>query len=49
MARTSEYKKPLPTPSHVSRPFWDAEAAAELTEAVGPELGVGVLRLDGRN
>ena len=31
MATTSEYKKPLPTPSHVSRPFWDAAKEHRLT------------------
>ena len=31
MAATSEYKKPLPTPSHVSRPFWDAAKEHRLT------------------
>ena len=31
MATTSEYKKPLPTPSQVSRPFWDAAKEHRLT------------------
>ena len=31
MATTSDYKKPLPTPSHVSRPFWDAAKEHRLT------------------
>jgi len=31
MATTSEYKKPLPTPSHISQPFWDAAKEHRLT------------------
>jgi uncharacterized OB-fold protein len=31
MAATNEYKKPLPTPSAVSRPFWEAAKEHRLT------------------
>ena len=31
MAEQTEYKKPLPTPSNLSRPFWDATKQHRLT------------------
>ena len=31
MAETTEYKKPLPQPSHESQPFWDAAKEHRLT------------------
>jgi uncharacterized OB-fold protein len=31
MAETTEYKKPLPQPSHESQPFWDAAREHRLT------------------
>ena len=31
MATTSDYKKPLPTPSQISQPFWDAAKEHRLT------------------
>ena len=46
MATTSEYKKPLPTPSHISQPFWDAAKEHRLPRDIcpGPEcFGVGTL------